>query len=301
MTGDAASDQRLGVLLVAGAAVAWSTAGYFSHLVHLGLFPTLFWRNVFGGTFMLGYMLCTLRGATIAAFRGLGWIGWFAACVNGGSMVFYLGALRHTSVTNVVVIYATAPFVAAALAYAVYREHTSRATLLTGVAALAGVAVTVGGTPDAAGLFGDLLAVGMVFALSTFTIIARRHRDRSMIAAATGSAWIGALVSLPFCSSLHITGVQTGQLALFGVTSFGLGLILYSVGARHLPAARSALITALDTPLAPLWVWLAFGDSPAIASAIGGAIVLTAVVSNILRERAPEPIARQELLIEPSI
>jgi drug/metabolite transporter (DMT)-like permease len=295
------NDQRLGVAFVAGAAVAWSTAGYFSHLVQLGLFPTLFWRNVFGGTFMLGYMLVSHRGATLGAFRGLGWIGWLAACVNGGSMLFYLGALRHTSVTNVVVIYATAPFVAAGLAYAVYREHTSRATLATGVVALAGVAITVGGTPDATGLLGDLLAVGMVFSLSTFTIIARRHQDRSMIAAATASAWIGALVALPFCSTLRISGVQTGQLALFGVTSFGLGLILYSIGARHLPAARSALITALDTPLAPLWVWLAFGEQPAVASAIGGAIVLAAVVVNILRERAPEPVAVRELLVEPSI
>jgi drug/metabolite transporter (DMT)-like permease len=122
-----------------------------------------------------------------------------------------------------------------------------------------------------------------------------------MVAAATGSAWIGALVALPFCSTLRITGVQTGQLALFGVTSFGLGLILYSVGARHLPAARSALITALDTPLAPLWVWLAFGERPAVASAVGGAIVLAAVIVNILRERAPEPVAARELLVEPSI
>jgi drug/metabolite transporter (DMT)-like permease len=298
MTEEHASDQRLGVSLVAAAAVAWSTAGYFSELVHVALFPTLVWRNVFGGTFMLGFMIATQRGAAIAAFRSLGRIGWLAATVNGLSMICYLGALRHTSVANVVVIYATAPFVAAGIAFLLYRDRATRRTLATGAIALAGVAITVGGTPSTTGLFGDLLAVGMTFGLAIFTIIARRHRDRSMLAAATASAWIGALVALPFADTLRVSTVQLGQLALFGVTSFGLGLILYSIGARHLHAARSALITALDTPLAPLWVWIAFGQSPAVAAVIGGVLVMVAVVTNILTDREPAVSARA---VEPAV
>ena len=117
MTPTDAHDQRLGVALVASAAVAWSTAGYFTRLIDVPLFPLLIWRNIFGGLFMLGFVVWTERGATVGAFRGLGRIGWFAAVVNGVSMVCYLAALRHTSVVNVVVIYATAPFVAAALAF----------------------------------------------------------------------------------------------------------------------------------------------------------------------------------------
>lgn len=280
-------DQRLGVLLVAGAAVSWSTAGYFAQLVHVALFPTLVWRNLFGGAFMLGFMLWTLRGATLQTFFGLGLIGWFAAVLNGVSMLAYLGALRHTSVANVVVIYASAPFVAAGIGYLLYRDRTSRGTLGAGMLAIVGVAVTVAGTPGSTGLFGDLLALVMTFCLSLFTIIARRHRDRSMLAASTASAFIGALVALPFCDTLRVSSVQLGQLALFGVTSFGLGLILYSIGARHLPPARSALITALDTPLAPVWVWIAFGAAPAVASVIGGVIVMLAVVANIVGEPAP--------------
>ena len=95
--------------------------------------------------------------------------------------------------------------------------------------------------------------------------------------------------------------MQVGQLALFGVTSFGLGLILYTIGARHLHAARSALISALDTPLAPLWVWIAFGERPAVASVIGGGIVIVAVVVNILSEPKPVPRIQVELTAEHSV
>jgi drug/metabolite transporter (DMT)-like permease len=293
-------DQRLGVALVAGAAVAWSTAGYFAHLIHVGLFPMLVWRNLFGGLFMLLFLLSTERGATFRAFRTLGRVGWFAAVVNGVSMICYLAALRHTSVANVVVIYATAPFVAAALAFLLYRDRASRRTLATGLLALVGVVITVAGTPGSTGLLGDLLALGMTLGVAIFTIIARRYRDRSMVAAATASAWVGILIALPFSSSLHVSRVQVGQLALFGVTSFGLGLILYTIGARHLHAARSALISALDTPLAPLWVWLAFGERPAVASVIGGAIVIVAVVVNIVSEPKPVPRMQVELTAEHS-
>jgi drug/metabolite transporter (DMT)-like permease len=286
-----AHDQRIGVALVASAAVAWSTAGYFSRLIHVPLFPLLIWRNVFGGIFMLGFVIWTERQRTVAAFRGLGRIGWFAAVLNGVSMVFYLSALRHTSVVNVVVIYASAPFVAAAIAFALYRDRATRRTLSTGLVALIGVAITVGGTPSTTGLLGDLFAVGMTICVAIFTIIARRHRDRSMTAVSAASAWVGVLIALPFTGSLAVSPLDVFQLALFGVTSFGLGLILYAKGARHLHASRSALISALDTPLAPLWVWLAFGEAPSVASVIGGAVVLTAVVANIVTERSPAPQA----------
>ena len=297
------SNTRLGVALVAGAAVTWSTAGYFSHLIHVSLFPMLVWRNIFGGIFMLGFVMLHERGTTIHAFRTLGRVGWAVAVLNGVSMVCYLAALRHTSVANVVVIYATAPFVAAGLAYMLYRDRATRRTLATGVVALAGVAITVAGTSGATSLVGDLLAGAMTLCVAIFTIVARRHRDKSMLAAAAASAWVGVLIALPFTSrsELSVTPGQLGELALFGVTSFGLGLILYTMGARHLHAARSALISALDTPLAPLWVWLAFGLAPAVASVIGGAIVLTAVVANIISERDPAPVLAADVLAEGTV
>jgi len=45
---------------------------------------------------------------------------------------------------------------------------------------------------------------------------------------------------------------------------------------------ESALIGALDAPLAPLWVWLAFGETVSTATLLGGAIILLAVGGDIL-------------------
>jgi len=282
------ADERLGIALVTGAAMAWSTAGYFTRLIPVGLWTMLVWRNVFGATFIMLFLAATRRRAVIAEFAQLGTVGWFAAAVNGLSMICFLAALRHTSVANVAIIYATAPFIAAAIAWVGFRDAPSRRTLLAGLVALVGVAITVGGAPHGGGLSGDLLAILMTIGLSTYTVILRHHRNASMVSAAAASAWLGALIALPFASSLAVGTHQLTNLALFGVTSFGLGLVLYTIGARRLHPSRAALISALDTPLAPIWVWLAFDQKPAAASFLGGIIVVVAVLGNILGERSPD-------------
>jgi drug/metabolite transporter (DMT)-like permease len=67
-------------------------------------------------------------------------------------------------------------------------------------------------------------------------------------------------------------------LALLGAGQIGVGLILLTIGARLIPAAQVALISLLEVVLGPLWVWLAVGEQPAVATLIGGAIVVAAVV-----------------------
>ncbi len=74
-----------------------------------------------------------------------------------------------------------------------------------------------------------------------------------------------------------MTGHEIGILALFGIVNFAIGLPLFTLGARLLPVIETSLIGSLDAPLAPLWVWLAFNETPSPATLIGGAIVFVAV------------------------
>ena len=265
---------RLGVALVAGAAVSWSTAGYFTHLIHVSMFPMLVWRNLFGGIFMFGFIAATQRGTTLHAFRTLGRVGWAVGRAERASAwsctsqrcgtprwpTWWSSMRRRRSSRQA----SRSCSIATGRADGRSQRASSRSRAWRSRSRV---------RPAPTGLLGDLFAGGMTLAVAIFTIVARRHRDRSMVAAAAASAFVGMVIALPFTSpsQLRVTPMQLVELALFGVTSFGLGLILYTMGARHLHAARSALISALDTPLAPLWVWLAFGLRPAVASVIGGA------------------------------
>jgi drug/metabolite transporter (DMT)-like permease len=72
------------------------------------------------------------------------------------------------------------------------------------------------------------------------------------------------------------------NLALFGLLNMALGLALYMMGAKYIPAAEAALLSILETPLAPLWVWIFFAEVPRDATLWGGAGVLIAVLWQIL-------------------
>ncbi len=289
---------RVGFLLVTTSAVAWSLGGLFTRLIPLDNWTMLAWRGIFGALGVAAAMLALPQQRSVwQSLRAMGWLGWLFVVQSAAGMIFYLKALRHTTVANVAVIYATAPFLAAGLGWVVMREKPSTSSVIASLAALAGVAVMVGfGRPG--GLMGDLFALGMTWSMASTMVVARNYRDVPILLTACISSLLSGLVSWPFGAPLAVTGHQLLLLALFGIVNFAIGLPLFTYGARLLPAIETALIGAVDAPLAPLWVWLAFNETPSASTVIGGSIVFCAVAIHLIvgestRFRAP-PAAREQ-------
>jgi drug/metabolite transporter (DMT)-like permease len=291
MRATAPRGHRLGVALVTLSAVIWSTAGFFTRLISVDTWTLLFWRSIFGALFLAAVLVWQERWGTLRAIRSLGWPGWSVAIFATVAMLSYLFALRLTAVADVMIIYATVPFVVAALAWLGMRERASRPTLVASAVASAGVVVMLWGAPLAGNVWGDVLAFVMTVAYAAMLVVLRKHRAVTMISAAWLSALLGASVTLPLAAPTVVGARDLLYLALFGTSQMGLGFLLLTIGSRLIPATENALIGTLDTPLSPLWVWLAFGEVPTTAALVGGTIVLAAVVGHIVAEsrRQPEP------------
>ena len=66
-------------------------------------------------------------------------------------------------------------------------------------------------------------------------------------------------------------------------------------GARLINAAEVALITLLEVVLGPLWVWIAFSETPDTATLVGGLVVLVAVIVQVSGEvRMPVRLSATE-------
>jgi drug/metabolite transporter (DMT)-like permease len=253
----------LGLLLVTLSAVAWSTAGYFTRLIPLDAWTTLFWRGIFGALTGLVFIGVQQRGGTWRAFVGMGWTGLLFSLLSTAGMAAFLAALKSTTVAHVAIIYAIVPLMAAGLAWLVMRERASAATLIASALAICGIALTVANGLGEGSLTGDVLAFAMTLLMATMIVALRQSQAAvPMVPAACLSALLSSVVSLPFAAPLSVNPVELFHLALFGISNMGLGLILFMIGARLIPAAQTALIGALDAPLAPIWVWLAFGETP---------------------------------------
>jgi drug/metabolite transporter (DMT)-like permease len=125
-------------------------------------------------------------------------------------------------------------------------------------------------------------------------VISRRHRTMPILAAACLSAVLSAAVCWPLALHQLPNHGQLAELALFGLINSAVGISLFTLGSRMIPAIESALIGSLDAPLAPVWVWLAFGERPGLNTILGGVLVFGAVLAHVAlgsRSRAASPVA----------
>jgi drug/metabolite transporter (DMT)-like permease len=274
-----------GTVLVLVSAFAFSTAGLFTRLVETDVWTMLFWRGLFGGLLIAGYVVWRDGPQAMAALRRIGRPGLVAAGCSTAATICFINALRGTSVADVLVINATAPFMTAAMAWAWTGVREQRTTLLASGMALLGVIVMVVPTLGSGRLLGNGLALAMTVLISAMMVVMRHHRTVCMLPAAALSAFLCALVVWPWASPTAVTATDFGWLVLFGTTQFGLGQLLLTLGLRSVSATRSALIGALETPLAPAIVWLVLGEVPALMTCLGGAIVLAAVVGDLLASK----------------
>jgi drug/metabolite transporter (DMT)-like permease len=271
---------RRGALLVACAAVCWSSGGLIVRLVGTSPWTTSLWRSVFASLF-LAVLLSVVRGRNIVAQWREGGrpVVLVAACMAAASTCFIF-SLAYTSVANTLILMSTGPYVAGLLGWIWLGERVALRTWVTMSVALAGTVVMVSNSYAHGTAFGDLLAIVMAVSFAVATVLVRRHPEIQMTPAAALSTALTGLIALPLADPFAISARDFGLLAFFGVGQFGAGFLLFMTGARLLPAAETALIGMLETVLGPLWVWLFLSERPSSASLAGGALILAALVAN---------------------
>ncbi len=276
-----AAGYRLGLILVTASTVAWSLAGLFTRVIPLDSWTILAWRGIFGSLGIAAVIAIAEDGPFWKSFRNIGLPGWLFVAVSALGMVFLINSLKETTVAHVAVIYATIPFVAAVLGWFAMGERSTAGAILASIAALIGVVIMVGVGAEGS-LFGDLLAFGMTLCMAVLMIIVRRAPDISVMPAACLSALVSSLICWPLGEPLAVSAQNLLLIALFGILVSAVGLALFTLGAKRLPAIETALIGSLDAPLAPLWIWLVFGEIPSASTLIGGSIVFAAVVVHVI-------------------
>jgi drug/metabolite transporter (DMT)-like permease len=271
-----------GLVFVLLSTFGWSSTGLFTRLIALDAPTMLFWRCVWGALGLLAVILLIEGRPGLRSFGSLGRPGLAYALVTGIGMATYLWAMVATTAAHVALIYATAPLLAAGLGWLVLREAPGTGALVASLVALAGVATMVGLGVEGR-LAGDALALVMTLSMAALIVLARRFPGVPTLQAACASAVVTAALSFPF-AIVEVGGREMALLVLFGLVSNALGLGLFIVGARYLPPVETALVSTLEAPLTPLWVWLVVAETPSPATVAGGAIVMTAVLAHILFE-----------------
>ena len=280
--------RQIGIALVALAGVFWSLHGPTVRLIEFASGPQIiFWRSIGQLVVMLAVVAIISRGRVASAFRTAGYRGVVGALCHLATGVGFVLAVLHTTVANVVFIMASAPLIAAAVAWLLLRERLEMRTLAAMIAAVFGIAVMVSEVLVTGNFAGTLFALLTTCGFAGIAVVARWGGGLNMLPAVclgsafsivAGWAMAGGDVAVTVADWLYAIG--SGAL----LTAAASTLFLY--GAKFVPAGVLVFLALTEVVLAPIWVWAMFGEVPSVHTLIGGAIVLGAICTEaVLRMR----------------
>jgi len=286
---------RTSVILVLLAGVAWSTMGLaIRELEAAQTWQILFYRSLAMTPVLFVFIALNSHGRPFQQVYRAG----IPATVGAVGLVFaFAGAIfsiQSTTVANAVFLFATAPFFAAILGWILLAEPVRNATWIALAIAAIGVVIMVREGLVAGALAGNIAAILSAMGFAVFTISLRWGKLGDMLPAVFLAGLFALAFSTMMCVLLHQTLVLSwwdiGVTMIMGVFQLGLGLILYTLGSKAVPAAELALLSMTEVLLGPFWVWLVLGETASTWTFAGGLVLLVAIVGNAVtgaRHRPP--------------
>lgn len=272
------SEYLIGTFLIVISAITFSTAGLFTKGVEAGSWDVIFWRGFFAA--ILTTVWTINRGTLRHNFFDMGYSGLAIGVIGASGTAAFISSFKLTSIANVSLIYAVSPLIAALLAWFVIGEKMSSRMMVGCVGALLGVAIIVSGSLGEISLSGDLLALWMTTVMALIMVIYRKYPDTP----GAGPQVLQSVLLLPF-AAIFGNPFDVERTEIYVLSAFGLLFAIASVtlaeGAKRIPSGQTALLSSLETPLAPVFAFMLFTEIPNTATFLGGSVVLFAVLFSI--------------------
>jgi len=269
------TQRRSGVILVVVSAIVFSTAGIFTNGVTTDAWGVIFWRGLAAALFTVAYLI--FKSTLKTEIRAFGRPALAITILASIGTAAFIPAFKLSSVADVALIYASAPFVAAGLAWIFLKEAPSRVVIIASIAAFIGVLIIVSGSLGRGYFIGNLLAFVMTVMMAGVMVIYRAYPATTAAMPAVASSLLLLPVALLFGDPRAAPSSEMPFLILFGLI-FAIAAVTLAEGARRLPSAETALLSALEVPLAPLLAFLVLAERTGLQVIFGGAIIFAAVV-----------------------
>ena len=272
----------LGIVLTALAALSWSTAGLFPRIVSTDVFTTLFWRSLLGGLSVLLLQALLLKRHDLRSLWRLTRPEVWLSLAGSGAMVCFIAAFFFTRVADVVFIYSAFPVITLLLSALLLGTRVRRIDLLCSLGVVLGMGLIVHGQASLHNLLGAALSFAATLLFALITIGIKRHPQAEMVKVTYVGAFVAALAMAPFARFGNTSAHDLAWLWLYGFLNVGVGFGLYLLGVRRIKAVLASLVCMIEIPLAPLWVYVFFGEAVARQSLVGGSVIVLAVLVNVL-------------------
>jgi drug/metabolite transporter (DMT)-like permease len=300
-----------GVLFVAAGASCWSLGGALVRLTDgIDAWQIIFYRSITVLICMSLWLGFRFGAGLFARMYEAGFNAVIAGIAIGTAGLSFVASLFYTTVAESIFMVGITPFLSAVLGLWILRERITPVTWVAMAVALAGMGLIFYGNRGGGAITGTLLAIYSAFCFSCYAVLLRWGQKTEMSTALIWNAiylilFSGAVLLLPL--GLH-ANAGTSAFAigwwnllitvLMGAVQLTLGLILFTIGSRSVPAAQLSLIALIEPVLSPIWAWLVSGELPPIWTFIGGAVIVGAIVIQALFATRDRRHARRQASLQ---
>ena len=217
-------------------------------------------------------------------YKKIGRSGVIGGCGLGVAMITFIYSITNTTAAVTLLCLAAMPFFTAVLAYLFLKEKISMNVWVSIIIATIGIIIMALGNTEKNSLLGFIFGLTSSIGFSVFSVTLRWRKETpkftTVAIAGLFCFVIATIVILSTKQTFFSTSYNSSMFSLHG-TLVCLGLILYSIGSKAIPAAELTLLSLTEVIGGIFWVWLPlFGinEIPSTNTIVGGFFLFVSLI-----------------------
>tara|TARA_B100000965_G_scaffold405765_1_gene441189 strand:+ start:2337 stop:3242 length:906 start_codon:yes stop_codon:yes gene_type:complete len=280
-------DAKVAIPVVLIAGLLWSFGPYVvRHIDDAQLVPWqyLFTRGIVIFIILNLFLYLEEGDEFIKNYMKIGISGLIGGIGLGIAMITFIYSITNTSAAVTLLCLAAMPFITALLGFMFLKETISVNVWAAIIIAAIGILVMAIDNTGKNTIFGLIFGMISSIGFSIFSITLRWRKDTPKFTTVAIAGLFCAVVSAFMIINNDLNFLSSGKNhALFAThgTLVCLGLILYSIGSKHIPAAELTLLSLTEVIGGIFWVWipiLGINEIPSQSTVIGGFLIFLSII-----------------------
>ena len=202
----------------------------------------------------------------------------------GIAMIAFIYSITNTSAAITLLCLAAMPFFTALLGFLFLKEKISINVLIAIIIATFGITIIASGNTEKGSLLGLIFGLVSSIGFSVFSVTLRWRKETPKFTTAAFAGFfcfiVAAIIILTNDMVFLSTSYNGALFSLHG-TLVCMGLILYSIGSKAIPAAELTLLSLMEVIGGIFWVWIPFlgiNEIPSTNTIIGGFFLFMSII-----------------------
>lgn len=202
------------------------------------------------------------------------------ALLMGSSNIFFISAIKSTTVANVVLIFGTSALFSSFFAYLLYKEKVSINIIIASFFMFIGLFIIFNDSLGIGNMLGNIYALLCTSTFSLAFVLLAKYSQISRVGLTALTGVFISIIAFFLTDSISIDMNNFLIIAIMGLLITPISRVLIGNGTKYISASEVSLLMIIETIMAPIWVWIFLNEIPAENTFLGGSIIVFTLILN---------------------